>query len=103
MSLPRPINNTHPAAPDLFQDFVVTNAPLGVPDLDLGQDLIETLALGAFAFVHSGLEQTTKTELARHSRDGMAARALVRRVRKAGERIGQAREIHGKKVMSKSA
>jgi hypothetical protein len=41
MPLPRAVNNAHPAATDLFENLIVADAPIGVTNIKLSQQVIE--------------------------------------------------------------
>src|SRR5882724_4456581 len=56
--LARAINYSHSAAPDLFQNFVMTETPLRVGDVRFRKDAFERFA-GALAFGFESLAQET--------------------------------------------
>ena len=60
--MPCAVNHTHPAAPDLFEDFVIAKSPLRVWHVRLLKHALENLR-GSFALSsQSFVEKTTHAE-----------------------------------------
>ena len=95
MALPRPVNDTHPAAPDLFQDFVVTQPPLRVGNGYLVERRSEARRVRIF-FGDSSVQEATETKAVRYLGSVMANGAFPGRRRDRRQRICQAAEVHGK-------
>src|SRR4029077_17892313 len=49
MSLSRPINDAHPATPDLLQNLVIAYSPIGVAHLDFTKCILQRLSVLALA------------------------------------------------------
>src|SRR5262249_43348704 len=64
MALPCTINHTHPAARDLLQDFIVSEAPFSVANIDLREELIEAyfILVDRFIRAETPREQTVHAE-----------------------------------------
>jgi hypothetical protein len=41
VSLSRPINDAHPAAPDLLQNLIIAYSPIGVTPIDFAEHVIK--------------------------------------------------------------
>ncbi len=85
MPLPSAINNTHPAAPDLLEDFVIPQPPMGLTGRQSGEDSAEVVLLESFLFSYAGLEQAAKAEAAGDTGCRATMWALVRLMLERGE------------------
>ena len=83
VTLPRAINHAHPATPDLFQDLIIAQSPISVPDVNFAEDILERLCLVVFAVLtYLGLnfsrkalrEQTAQAKSAFDARSRAALR-----------------------------
>ena len=79
MPLSRAVDDAHPAAPDLFENFVIAKPPMSVADrngIEGGPELIPAHVL---LFFLSSLEEAGEAETVRDTRDGVTTRTFVRR------------------------
>src|ERR1044072_4191966 len=91
MALPGAIDHAHAAAADLFQDFVIAEAPVLVGQSDFGQNVVECLRFVLVTSVQPSFEQTTDAKAAGDLRQRFAMRTTARLVEHAGDGIGQSR------------
>src|SRR5213592_47310 len=67
MSLTCPINDAHAAAPDFFQDLIITNPPVGIADINVIENSLQRL--GSFSFApETAAKQTIQTKPAPDAR-----------------------------------
>ena len=95
MPLPRAVDDSHPAAPDLFQDFVVPQPPLRIWDRYLVERLREPHRVRTFGS-DSRLQQAAEAETVRNARGGVTIGAFPGRRRDRRQRICQPAEVHGR-------
>src|SRR3954451_10610829 len=93
MPLPAPVDDTHAATTNLFKDFVITQAPVIVSDLDCIQRGQKLGTIVDILLVYPGSEHTYQTQTICHGRDAMAARALRSRPSDTRERITEAAKV----------
>src|SRR6516162_9850577 len=67
MALTCPINNTHTAASDFFQDLIVSDAPIGIVNVNFIEHLLECLRSFRFG-VEAAEEHAMQAKAAFHDR-----------------------------------
>src|SRR5712691_7948747 len=78
MPLPSAVNHTHATAPDLLQDFVISEMPLGVRHVRFGEHAFESFR-GSFALgLQSLFEKTVYASLVAETHGGTAPLAFAR-------------------------
>ena len=61
--LPRAINDAHAAAPDLFENLVITQPPIGVAHIDSSEHVLERFMVASIS-AQTLIQQTGQTETA---------------------------------------
>ncbi len=79
MPLPRAIDDSHSAAPDLLENFVIAKPPMRVANRDGIERSREFILAHVLLFFLSSLEETGEAEAVRDARDGVTMRAFVGR------------------------
>jgi hypothetical protein len=83
VTLPRAINNAHPATPDFFQNLIIAQFPVSVPHLNFAKYILERFCIRALAvlsylrggFLRKALrEQTAQAKSAFDARSRAALR-----------------------------
>jgi hypothetical protein len=74
MALARAIDDAHPTPADFFEDFVVTETPVLVWEIDFGERADERFRVAFLVRVEAALEQATDAKSAGDVRRGIATR-----------------------------
>src|SRR6266480_1343131 len=61
MPLPGAINNPHPATPDLFQNLIIAQPPIGIADIDFSKHVLQRFAVVSIS-AETATEQTSQTK-----------------------------------------
>src|SRR5581483_3557199 len=67
MPLPGAINDSHPAMPDLFENLIITQPPIGIADIDFSQHVFQRFTIGSISS-QTSIEQTIQTKTASNAR-----------------------------------
>ncbi len=70
MSLSRPVNDAHPAAPDLFQNLIVPDVPIGIEHADFAEHVIQRFirAIAVSISADALCEETTQAKTTANAR-----------------------------------
>src|SRR5882724_4345525 len=67
MPLPGAINNPHPATPDLFENLIIAQSPIGIAHVDFSEHVLQRFSVVSVS-AKTTVEQTTQTKTPRHAR-----------------------------------
>jgi len=98
MPLPGAINNPHPATPDLFQNLIIAQPPIGIADIDFSKHVLQRFAVVSIS-AETATEQTSQTKTSPDARSRSTFWARDRflpepwRNRNAGEVHGNVKKV----------
>ena len=66
MAFPGAINNPDPATPDLFDNLIITQPPIGIAHVDFSEHVLERFLVASIS-AQTLMQQTGQTETAPHA------------------------------------